>query len=225
MSPSAESSVGQLDAKDGVPARDPTQVVVGGRRRDALEEAPDLESPAREVRSQDRRLVGVVQLDGAERLDAPAESQLATARDADVSHPLGLAARRDQITHAADLHEVHRDDAPLARLPAAYGKVTRSVEADPEPGEERGDAVEDDVERRQPDVPALRHGHAIRVTIVRHPSRSRRAATGSGSAASAITAPPAPPPVSFPPSALAARAAATSARTSSDDTPSVSSSA
>src|SRR5262249_56269357 len=106
--------------------------------------APGRDWPAREVRGQVRGLGGVGQLDGGERLASPAESQLATASDADVSHPLGLAARRDQITHAADLQEVHRDDAPLARLPAAYGKVTRCLEHDARPGEGRGGDVECD---------------------------------------------------------------------------------
>src|SRR5262249_8919380 len=225
----------RLDPEDGIAAGDAPQLLVRRDCAKTFEEACDLEPPAREVRSQHRRLVRVGQLEGAKRLAMPPEPQLPAAGNTNVPDPLRLASRRDEKRHAADLEQVHRHDAPVARFPPPDGQISRSVEADPGAREQAGNAIEDPVSPRQSDVPTIRHGadhssssgraacETMRTTIVRQPSCSSRDARASGSAASAITAPPAPPPVSFAPSAPARRAAATSAAVSSDETPSDSS--
>src|SRR5262249_17410112 len=147
-------------------------------------------------------------LDGAKRLAVPPEPQLPAAGSTDVPDPLRLASRRDEKRRAADVEQVHRHDAPLARLPPADGEIPRPVEADPGAREKPAAAIEDPAGPRQPDVATIRQGadppsccgraacETMRTAIVRQPSCARRAARASGSAASAITAPPAPPPVS-----------------------------
>src|SRR5262249_61533918 len=125
----------------GMPSRHPPPTPPRRNTANTSKEASALDPPAREVRSQHRRLVRVGQLDGAKRLAVPPEPQLPAAGSTDVPHPLRLASRSDEKRHAADVEQVHRHDAPLARLPPADGEIPRPVEADPGAREKPGDAV------------------------------------------------------------------------------------
>src|SRR5262249_39990016 len=173
---------GRFGPAQRVTAGDAQQVAVRRRRADALEEAIHLEAPALEVGTQDGRLLRIDQLDGAERLAPPPETQLSAARGPQVADPLRLAARRDEVALPVADQEIDRHDAPLARLPSAHGEVARSPQADSEPGEEARDGVEDLVCPREPHVALLRHLHLDR-------PRSGRRALGGRDTSSA-----APPP-------------------------------
>src|SRR5262249_3648449 len=109
---------GRVDAEHRVATRDAPQVVVGGARRQTLEEAADLQGPALEVGAQDGRLVCVAHLDGAEWLAPPTEAQLPAAGGAQVADPVRLPARRHQIAHPVAHEQVHRHDTPFTRFPS-----------------------------------------------------------------------------------------------------------
>jgi DSBA-like thioredoxin domain len=71
-------------------------LVVAGVWPCALEEDPDFCLPPSQVGAQHRYLLLVGEFAAAEALGAPAHPQLVTARGAQVAHPLGFAAGRDQ---------------------------------------------------------------------------------------------------------------------------------
>ena len=79
-----------MDPEHRMVRRDAPDVGFGRRRAHAAEEDTDLGLPALQVRTQDGRLVLVVDLDRPERLDSFADSELAFSRDAQVAHPLRL---------------------------------------------------------------------------------------------------------------------------------------
>src|ERR1700694_791650 len=111
------------------------QLLLGGVRPHSLEEHAHLRFPALQVGAQDRQLALVVELHRPERLAAPAETQSAFATSAQVTHPLSLAARGDEVALAVERQQVHRGASPDARAAAAYFKDARAPYADPEPGE------------------------------------------------------------------------------------------
>src|SRR5678815_1641052 len=80
--------------------RDPPKIIQRGVLSDALEEAADLEPPLLDVEPEDRRLLRVGQLDGADRLAAPSQPELAPARGAHVAYPLRLPTRGHEILRA-----------------------------------------------------------------------------------------------------------------------------
>src|ERR1700710_654146 len=80
--------------------RDRCQLLVGGVRVEALEELAYLPGPLAQVLPQHRSLLVIAQLDGGERLDPPANPKLAGAGCPQVAHPLGDAARGDQVALA-----------------------------------------------------------------------------------------------------------------------------
>src|SRR5262249_18622492 len=123
------------DPEDRVAGGDLQQLLLGRVGTDAVEEHPDLELPAPHVRAQQLRLLLVGQLGGGERLHAPTDPQLAAARRAHVTHPLRVAARRDQVPLALEREQVHRGAAPLPALAAAHVQDAAPPDADPEPGQ------------------------------------------------------------------------------------------
>src|SRR5580692_5171 len=122
--PAANSAITRAlcagDQEYGVAGGDLEQLLRGRVRADAVEEHPDLELPAPQVRAEQFRLLLVGQLGGGECLDAPTDAQLAAARHPQVAHPLGLTARRDEVPPALERERVHRVAAPLAALAAAH---------------------------------------------------------------------------------------------------------
>ena len=68
-----------LDAEDGMVRRDPLKVVDRILWPDAAEELPDLPFPALEVGAEDRDLVGVRHLYGANPLTPAAEQEVGLA--------------------------------------------------------------------------------------------------------------------------------------------------
>lgn len=64
----------------------------------SLEVRPGLVAPAREIRLDDARLLVVGDLGGPEGLPPATPAKLASARGSEVPHPLGVPARRDEIS-------------------------------------------------------------------------------------------------------------------------------
>src|SRR5579875_2693024 len=89
-----------------VPGGDGPDLVVARVGPDAREEDPDLYPPRPEVGAQHRHLLAVGELPAAEALRAPAQPQLAGAGGTQVAHPLGLAARRDEVAAAVVAQQV-----------------------------------------------------------------------------------------------------------------------
>src|SRR4029077_15530897 len=131
-----------LHPEHRVVGRDAPQLLVRRIGADAPEEHADLELPPPEVVAEDRHLFGVGDLDRLEGLHAAAHDQLPSARDADVPHPLRLAARRDEVLRAVAGQQVHGRAAPLARLAPSHAQHPRAPHADAEPREHRDDPVE-----------------------------------------------------------------------------------
>src|SRR6266851_5056804 len=97
------TSTALLDSKHfecRIPGRDGPYLVIAGVWPGALEEDPDLRLPPLEVRAQHRHFLIVSELPAAKALGAPAQPQLARASGAQVTHPLSLAAGRDQVPAA-----------------------------------------------------------------------------------------------------------------------------
>jgi hypothetical protein len=77
------------------------------------------------------------------RLDAPAETKLTRLGDAQVAHPLRLAARSNEIVDALVVQYVDGNRAPFAAVAPADGKDARAVYADPQASQCRKHAVQD----------------------------------------------------------------------------------
>ena len=100
--------------------RNPLEVVGRGVRPDAAEELPDLPFPALEVGAEDRDLVGVRHLHGANPLTPAAAQEVGLACHSQVANPLRVPARRDEVALALEVKDVDRDAARLAGLPTAH---------------------------------------------------------------------------------------------------------
>src|SRR5689334_2410083 len=154
---SEQPSLAERQAEHRKPRRDATEILQGGILRDAFEESTDLEPPLLDVEAQDRRLLRIGQLDGADRLPTPPEPELAPAGGAHVAHPLGLAARRHEILPPLVDQQIDGNRAPLAALPSADREHARAVHADPEPGEPLDQPVERPIDRGRLQVALRRH--------------------------------------------------------------------
>ena len=131
------------DAEGGEAGGGGGDVGVGGVGRQAVEEPPDLPCPRLQVRPQDRRLVGVGELDGVERLDAAADAQRAGAGGRAGCGPTGSRRGRDEVARAVDGEQVDRRAAELAGRAAAHLEDARALDADAAPGEAGDERVED----------------------------------------------------------------------------------
>src|SRR5262245_29981058 len=108
-----------LDPEHRVLWRDAGELAVRHVRPAQIEEAAHLEPPALQIGAQDRHLVRVSDLGCTERVASRSQTKLATPGHAQVSHPLRLAARRDQVAHSPVVEQVHWNRAPLSTLPSA----------------------------------------------------------------------------------------------------------
>src|SRR6185312_10427244 len=125
-----------------VPGRDGADLIVARVRPGALEEDPDLGFPSLEVGAQDGYLLVVGELPAAEGFGVLAHPQLTGSGDPQVAHPLGFAARRDEITVPVVVEQIHRRGTPLAARPALHSQDARTEDADALPGQERHQPVE-----------------------------------------------------------------------------------
>src|SRR5262249_2406026 len=88
------------------------------RARQGPEVRTHLVSPACQVRVDDARLRVVGDLDRAEGVGPAAPPKLAAAGGAQVAHPLGVPARRDEVPGTLELQAVDWHPAPLPTLTA-----------------------------------------------------------------------------------------------------------
>jgi peptidoglycan/xylan/chitin deacetylase (PgdA/CDA1 family)/glycosyltransferase involved in cell wall biosynthesis len=107
--PASRASVDPEDRESG---RDLGDLPVGGVLAEPVEEPAYLPAPLGQVGADEGGLVGVGKLRNGDRLDLAAQSQLATARHADVADPLRLPARSDQVTNAGNGEQVDRGRTP-----------------------------------------------------------------------------------------------------------------
>src|SRR4051812_32171660 len=131
------------DQEDGVVGSDRGDLAVWGAAAHAAEEDADLRLPSLEVRAEDVHLRVVGQLARAERLDPAAEPQSPLACDPQVAHPLGDAARRDEVAAAVERQQVDRGRAPFAARSAADLEDARAPDAHSAAGRDGDEAVED----------------------------------------------------------------------------------
>src|SRR5947209_8644331 len=139
--------------------RDAAQVGVARLRTDTAEEDADLGLPPLEVGPQHRNLVVVRQLHRGERLAAPAQLELAGTGDAQVAHPLGVTARRDEVALAVVGQQVDRSRARYAAGAPAHDEHPRPPHGDPGAGQD-GDGTVEDVAREPPRLHVTRVAHA-----------------------------------------------------------------
>src|SRR6266849_9822510 len=83
--------------------------------------------------SQDRRLLVVGHLINAHILGLPADGESSGAADADIAHPLRLAARGDQVALALEAERVDRGAVPLATLAPLHREHAGPLHAQPKP--------------------------------------------------------------------------------------------
>src|SRR5262249_38778464 len=82
---------------------------------------------------------------GAERIAPATEPQLARSRRAEVPDPVRVAARRDEVSPAVVLEQVHHGRPPGTALPPAHREEARPVEAHAETREAADDPIEERV--------------------------------------------------------------------------------
>lgn len=98
----------RCDPEDRVIRGDPTELRFWRVGTDAVEEHADLELPALEVGAQEWRLLAVGDLSGRERLRSLAEQQATPPARPQVTDPLGVPARSDEVPLAVDDQEIDR---------------------------------------------------------------------------------------------------------------------
>src|SRR6266850_2424301 len=124
--------------------RDAGEFGLRGTRANAAEELLHLPRPLLQVGAQDRRLLVVGQLLHAHLLGLPADGEPCGAADADITHPLRLTARGDQVALALEGERIDRGAVPFAALAPLHREHPRPLHAQPEPaGEEADERVED----------------------------------------------------------------------------------
>ena len=96
--------------------RDAGEVGVAGIGADAFEEHAHLGLPPLQVGPEDFDLFVVCQLGCLERLISPSHPQLSPARDAQVSHPLGLPPWGYEVMRASEGEQIRRCRPPLAAV-------------------------------------------------------------------------------------------------------------
>src|SRR3984893_17661202 len=131
------------DPEDRESGCDGQQLLVGGVGRNVLEEHADLPLPALEVRAQHRVLVLVGEFGGGEPLGPAAHPELTTPGDAQVTHPLRLAARGDQEPVTVQGQQIHRRAPPLAAGAPSHVQDAGSHDADPGAGHGLDSSVKD----------------------------------------------------------------------------------
>jgi len=90
-----------------VPGGNGPELIIARVCPGALEEDPDLGLPPLEIGAEHRDLLVVSEFPAAEALRVPAHPQFAGAGDAQVTDPLGFAARGDEVTPAVVGEQVH----------------------------------------------------------------------------------------------------------------------
>src|SRR5258707_93967 len=124
--------------------RDEGDFSLRGTRANATEELLHLPRPLLQVGAQDRRFLVVGHLLYAYILGLPADGEPCGAADADITHPLRLAARGDQVALTLEGERVDRGAVPLAALAPPHREHPRPLHAQPEPAGEKADEwVED----------------------------------------------------------------------------------
>ncbi|GAA1569062.1 hypothetical protein GCM10009804_26870 [Kribbella hippodromi] len=135
---------GSVDLEDGDAGGDVVEDLVGGVLGDvAAEEGADFPGPLLQVEAEGGDFVGVGEFLGAEGLGAAAELEAGDAAGAQVLHPLGVAARGDQVTLAVDDQQVHRRTPPLAGLATLDRQHPAAHQAHTELRQPGDDPVED----------------------------------------------------------------------------------
>src|SRR3954454_9702965 len=134
---------GERDPEDGVPRGLLAQLLVRRIGPDALEERAHLPGPLLQVGAHQRGLLLVRKLQRRERLGPAALHEPPLAARPQGAHPVGLAARRDEVQVAGGLERGHRGPAPLAARAAAHLEHARAGEAHAEAGDARDYAVGD----------------------------------------------------------------------------------
>jgi hypothetical protein len=121
--------------------RDPLKLL--GRRvwPYSVKELSDLPLPAAQVRAQNRLLLVIRNLDSCEVLAATAEQQIPFACDAQVTHPLSVAARRNQVANAVQSQRVDRIASRLAALATLDFEDPRPPHAQAKPSRARDERV------------------------------------------------------------------------------------
>lgn len=101
-----------------------------GRIGKLLELGTNLTVPALPVSGDDRRPLGDRDIDGRKECGPPARPDLTASSRAQVPHPLGIAAGRDQVAMSIQIEHVDRDAAgrPLRRPgTVSEGKMPRRI--------------------------------------------------------------------------------------------------
>src|SRR6478735_6796776 len=122
---------------------DPAQFLIRRLRAHAAKERAHLELPFLQVRTKQRRLLVVGELDRTKRLGAPADTQPSFTAGAKVLDPLRVTARRNQILRALVAQQVDRRLTPLAGLAAFDLEHAGSVHADANARQPGNEPVED----------------------------------------------------------------------------------
>src|SRR5689334_19950631 len=132
-----------LDREDRVVQRDPIEVGVRRFGPDSVEELSDFPLPAAQILAQHLSLRVVGDLACAELLPPPPDQEIAFTGDAQIAHPLRVAAWCDQVAGAVEGQDVHGCPVRPSRLAAAYLEDARSPHADPRAGQAGDEPVED----------------------------------------------------------------------------------
>src|SRR4051794_40342114 len=122
--------------------RNRPELVVRRVRSDAAEELADLPLPAREVCAQDGGLVVVGHLYGGEILRPLTPEQAPLAPDAEVSHPVRVSTRGDEVAIPVQIQRIDRGPMRLAGLSPPDLQHARSREGQTEAGQARDEGIE-----------------------------------------------------------------------------------